>query len=173
MSAGTARAVSTGLLGGIMAVVLFSQGLVVWAAFVAWAMFLAAGGGGGGLKSTITNTLVGAVIAWAALVLMTVVFRVSTNTWFWMPRTGLIIGLAVALISLSAKDGVERSVIPRLCGFAALLGAMAGAVPAWATERPLTALRLYNPGIATVISLVGGAVCAFLAEQLALRFAKS
>jgi hypothetical protein len=91
MSAGTARAVSMGLLGGSMAVLLFSQGLVVWAAFVAWAMFLAAGGGGGGLKSSITNTLIGAVIGWAALVLMTVVFRVTSDTWLWMPRTGLII----------------------------------------------------------------------------------
>jgi hypothetical protein len=173
MSAGTARAVSMGLLGGSMAVLLFSQGLVVWAAFVAWAMFLAAGGGGGGLKSSITNTLIGAVIGWAALVLMTVVFRVTSDTWLWMPRTGLIIALAVALISLGAKDGAERSLIPRLCGFAALLGVMAGAVPAWATERPLTALRLYNPGIATVISLVAGSVCAYLAEQLARRIAKS
>jgi hypothetical protein len=173
MSAGTARAVSTGLLGGIMAVVLFSQGLVVWAAFVAWALFLASGGGGQGLKSTVANSLIGAFIGWITLVLITVVFRVADGTWMWMPRTGIIIGLAVAGVSLTAKGDSTKIALPRLCGFAVLLGAAAGAVPAWVTDRPLTALRLHNPGIAAALSLVGGALFAYAAEALSAKLVKS
>jgi hypothetical protein len=172
MSVATVRAVCLGLVGGIMAVLFYTQGLVVWAAFIAWANLLDSGGDGAALKKTITGNLLGAVVGWVALVVM-LYLTIPVGTWLWMPRTGLTLAMALLVLALVANLMRIVSIPSALYGFASVLGVSAAAVPAWVSGQRLIALRQYNPVVATILSMVGGALCAYLANKLANRLAKS
>jgi hypothetical protein len=172
MSLATARAVCLGLIGGTMAVLFYTQGLVVWAGFIAWASFLESGGDGAALKKTITGNLIGAVVGWVALVVM-LYLTIPVGTWLWMPRTGFTLALALLVLALAANMMRMASIPSALYGFAAVLGVSAAAVPAWVSGQRLIALRQYNPVVATILSMVGGALCAYVADKLAARLAKT
>ena len=166
MPAATARALSMGLVGGALAILFYTQGLLPWAAFIGWASFLHAGEDTAALKKSILGNTIGAVIGWVVLVSIMLVI-VEEGSWLWMPRTGLMLVVALLILGLLARGGGTERLTSALCGFGAVFGAASAAVPVWVTGTPLTALRLHNPVVATIISMAGGAIAGLIALRLA------
>ena len=169
MSAPTARALSMALVGGVTAILLFTQGLLVWAGFLAWGAFIAAGGDGAALKQTITGNLVGAALGWLALLLM-IFIVMPADSWLWMPRTGAAI--AVTLFILCMIPG-GSSLPTKLYGYAAVLGASVRVVVDVTSGQRILGLHQYNPFLEVAISMVAGAVAGFLANKLAGSLSKA
>ena len=173
MPVATARALTMGLVGGFMAILFYTQGLPVWAAFIAWACFVEAGGDSAALKKAIAGNAYGALLGWGALLVVRFV-EVPADTWLWMPRTGLALVVALAVLGLTANMKGIGSIPAALYGFAAVLGVnMAATDVVWTSGQRLVGLRLYNPLFATVLSMVGGALSGFLASKLAERLSRT
>ena len=179
MSPSTARAVSMALLGGITAPLFLAGGLLEWAAFIGWAVLLAAGGDTPALKKTIPGFVVGAFLAWLAMMIRNQV-DVSAAVWLWMPRAGIAAAVALLVLGLAAKVDALSYLPAGLVGFACVFGALtfpsSVALDLQSTgpslgER-LTALHMYNPFIQASLSLVGGAIVGLLSARLARALSK-
>lgn len=171
MSKTMARAVSTGLLGGVMVVLFVTQGLLFWAALIAWGGYAAAGGDSGALKKTIAGNILGAALAWVAL-MVTHLIIVSSDSWLWMPRIGLAVAVTLAVLVLASKVEVLSHLPAGLMGFAAIIGAYSIPIMQLDGWQRLTGLHLYNPFIQVVLSMIGGAVFGLLASRFEVALAK-
>jgi hypothetical protein len=154
------------LFGGIALILFRTQGLLLWAGFVAWAAFLDAGGDGAALKKTIVGNIFGAFMAWVALLLVLYVV-VPAGSWLWMPRTALAVAVTLLVLGLAARSELLSHVPSSLYGYAAVFGSWAVVVPDSPGPERLTDLHLYNPIIVVVISMVIGAVFGLLSNKLA------
>jgi hypothetical protein len=172
MSPMTARAVSMALLGGVVAVLFQTQGLLSWAGFIAWGGFLAAGGDTTALKKTIVGNIFGAFLAWSALMMMFQVY-VAPDSWLWMPRAGIAMAVTLLVLSLAAKVELLSHIPAGLIGYAAVFGAFSIPLrPDLTGLERLTGLHLYNPFIQVPISMVAGAVVGLIAVKLAGALSK-
>ena len=115
---------------------------VVWIGFASWAVFYAAGGRAAGLTKTLASTLTG--LAWGWLILWAAT-QVSAGS-------AAVLGLFVAVAAFAM---CVQAVLPPL---AFIPGAFIGA-----------AAYFGNQGIfwATLVSLVAGALLAYVSELLA------
>jgi hypothetical protein len=165
MSRATARAVSMAVLGSLMALLFLTQGLLSWAGFLGWAGYLAAGGDAAALKKGVAGNILGAFLAWAALMLMTVIV-VDSTTYLWMPRAVFAMAATLLLLGLAAKVDLFSNLTAGLLGYAAVIGALAAPVLELKGWDRLTGVHLYNPLIQVVISMVGGAIFALIAGKL-------
>ena len=69
MTSLVALSISIGALGGVatwLALGLLPGYLQIWAIFIAWATFFAAGGNNDALKNTIVCSIFGVILAWVA-----------------------------------------------------------------------------------------------------------
>lgn len=150
----TARAVSIALLGGAAAVLLATQGLVSWVALLGWGGYVAAGGD---IKKTIAASLLGALLAWVALLLRHQ-FEVAPDSWLWMPRAGIAVAVTLFVLGMATKAELFSHLPSGFIGYAAVFGAFA--IPATAADgqERLIGLHLYNPLIQASLSLIAGAV---------------
>ncbi|MCW2584171.1 MAG: hypothetical protein JWQ53_2961 [Klenkia sp.] len=143
ISIGVLAGLFTWIAGSLTEIGSLTAPLVAWVGFAAWAVFYAAGGRTAGLVSTLASTVSGLV-------------------WGWL--------------ILKATLGVSEAGAPAVLGLMVALGAFAMCVQA--AVKPLAfipgafigaACFFGNDGLfwATLISLVGGALLAYVSERLA------
>lgn len=166
MSPQTARSTSIALVGGMGAALFFSQGLLVWAAFIAWAAMLEAGGDTAALRQTVAGTAFGACMAWVALAI-NFSMSVPAESWLWIPRESTAIALTLFLVVLATRFEPLSRLSTSLYGYAAMFGAMAVRVESVTSLERLSGFHLYNPLILVVLSMTGGAVFGLASNKLA------
>jgi len=171
MSPMTARAVSIALLGGIVATLFPTQGLLNWAGLIAWGGFLAAGGDNAALMKTIAGNIFGAFLAWAALMIMHVIY-VAPDSWLWMPREAVAVAVTLLALALAAKVELLSHLLAGLTGYAAVFGAFSIPIMDLGGLTRLTGLHMYNPLIQVPMSMVVGAVVGLISVKLAGALSK-
>jgi hypothetical protein len=162
----TARAVSIALLGGAAAVLFATQGLVSWVAVLGWGGYVAAGGDSTALKRTIAAGLLGALLAWVAL-LIRHQFVVPPDSWLWMPRAGIAVAVTLFVLGMATKVDLFSHLPSGFIGYAAVFGTFAIPDSAAAGQERLMGLHLYNPFIQASLSLVAGAVLGAISVAVA------
>lgn len=162
----TALAISIGLLGGLATYLflgpLAATNIQIWAVFLAWACFYHVGGKEGGLAKTMVHNVFGIVVAWVALLAVTHIPLAATlGLPLW---AGICVGASI-VVAIMCANLPAFSVIPAWVYGYATIAAYAllkeGALGA------LTAPDLTNPLIVSVLSMVTGAVFAYVSEKLA------
>jgi len=98
-------------------------GLLIWAAFIAWACFFQTGGNTAALKSTIVCNIFGAFLAWVAAIAILGFPHAALSLPVW---AGIMVGLTVLVLCLASQvpgaviDSRERLRLRcRVCLFAA------------------------------------------------------
>ncbi len=167
MSQSTARAISMALLGGIAAAFFPFLALFYWAGLLAWGCFLAAGGTGAALVTSLAGNILGAFLGWAALLIMFLI-HIPSGSWLWVPRAGLSVGATLLALGLLARVRTFSHVPSGLAGYASVIAAVYYVRIA---DLPIlgrmTGLHMYNPFIAVVLSMTLGGVLAWIAVKLA------
>ena len=164
-----ALAISIGVLGGIATWV--SLGplagiLQIWVIFIAWGCFYHCGGKETGLKNTIVCTVVGAIIAWIALLIVTKAGMAdSMGLPLW---AGIVVGVTVFVLVLLAKVPALNPIPAMVYGYAAVAGFFL-----LNASADLTAANFNNPLIAEIVSLIVGAVLGLISEKIAGAMAKT
>lgn len=159
------------LLGGIAAALFFAVGLLDWTAFMAWGIFLAAGGDTAALKKVIPAMIFGVFLAWAAMMFRDQI-DVAPGSWLWMPRAGVAAGVTLLVMGLAAKIEMLSYLPAALAGFAAVFGAIMVRIMELDLGQRLTGVHLYNPFFQVSISMVGGVLIAWLSVKLADSLSK-
>jgi len=154
--------VSIALVGGIATVLLRMLGLVTWAAMLAWACYLQAGGDASALKKTVLGNAFGACCAWLAVMLSSVF--PATGLAFHL-RNVIIVGVTLLLLSMASRFKGLSLIPASLYGYAALFAYL----PATSGYSPetLTHLGRTNGLIAVILSMVLGAFFGLTAGWLA------
>jgi Protein of unknown function (DUF1097) len=167
----TALAVSIGLLGGVATYLYLSDflglGLLIWAAFIAWASFYHCGGKVQGFISSILANLWGVV--WAVLTLLAIARlgfgdTLPPNVW-----PGICVAVGVGLMVLGAKIPIFSAIPASVYGFAATVAF----VLLKAGTDNLTEPTLANPAVVVALSMIGGAIFGIISEVFATLMAKS
>lgn len=166
MTSHIALSVSIGVLGGIAAALCLGPllGIVlIWAVFIAWACFFAIGGNGKALQNTIVCTILGAVFAWVALLIILGVPLAGVLTLpIW---AGIVIGLTVLIMCLLAQIEVFSSIPASVLGYASVAG-YALQTPDALTMGALTSGSFNNALVVIVISLVVGAILGIVSGKV-------
>ena len=162
MSSHVALSVSIAVLGGIATAISLGpmSGIaVIWAIFIAWACFFAVGGNWMALLNTIICCILGAILAWVALLII-----------LWIPLAGLItlpiwagivVGVTVLIMCLLAQVGIFSTLPASVLGYASV-AAYALQTPDALSISALTSLDTNNALIVIAISLIIGAVLGIL-----------
>lgn len=162
MSKLTALATSIAVLGGVWAFLALGplSGLVlVWAGFIAWGCYFAAGADNAALQKTIAGMVFGAVMAGIALAL------VNANPFGLPGAVGPAVYVAVTVFPLVAVAGCGLlSVVPaNVYGYAATVAYALHQTGAGST----TAMDMSNPVLLIALSAVFGAVFGMLSGKAA------
>jgi Protein of unknown function (DUF1097) len=168
----TALAVSIGLLGGVATYLylsdFFGLGLLIWAAFIAWASFYHCGGKIQGFTSSILANLWGVV--WAVLTFLAITNLASIgdalppNVW-----PAICVALGVGLMILGCKIPIFSAIPATVYGYAATVAF----VLLKAGTDGLLEPTLVNPAVIVALSMLGGAIFGLISEALAGALAKS
>jgi hypothetical protein len=167
----TALAVSIGLLGGVATYLYLSDflglGLLIWAAFIAWASFYHCGGKIQGFISSVLANLWGVV--WAVLTLLAISRlgfgdTLPPNVW-----AAICVAVGVGLMVLGAKIPIFSAIPASVYGFAATVAF----VLLKAGTDTLTEPTLANPAVVVALSMIGGAIFGIISEAFAGLMAKS
>jgi Protein of unknown function (DUF1097) len=149
-----ALTISIAVLGGIDTYLTATiLPIPVWVTFIAWASFFACGGGGGGFVKSILSNWTGVIIASASLLAISI-----------MPNSPAFAGLCVgigsgAMILASAHPalGFPPAIV---FGFASTVGTMV------ATNHPITEVSINNPGLIAAMTMLVGDAFGFVSEKL-------
>ncbi len=171
MNAIVATAVSVGVLGGIATWLFLSIGsILIWAAFAAWACYFHSGGDQGALKSTIICNILGVVAAWvAALVILAIPLAEVLTLPVW---AGIVVIITVAIYILLAQVEVFASVPGTTYGYACTFAYLLQ-TPDKLNLDTLTSATMSNALIVVIISMVIGAIFAFVSGKWAAAMTKS
>ena len=169
MNAIVATAVSVGVLGGIATWLFLSIGsILIWAAFAAWACYFHSGGDQAALKSTIN--ILGVVAAWvAALVILAIPLAEVLTLPVW---AGIVVIITVAIYILLAQVEVFASVPGTTYGYACTFAYLLQ-TPDKLNLDTLTSVTMSNALIVVIISMVIGAIFAFVSGKWAAAMTKS
>ena len=166
MTSHVALSISIGVLGGIAAALCLGplSGIVlIWAVFIAWACFFAIGGDGKALQNTIVCSILGAVLAWVALLIILGIPLADTlTTPIW---AGIVIGVTVLVMCLLAKIEFFSSIPASVLGYASV-ASLALQTPSAFSIDALTSFSFNNALIVIVISLVVGAVLGLISSKV-------
>ena len=166
MTSHIALSISIGVLGGIAAALCLGPltGIVlIWAVFIAWACFFAIGGDGTALQNTIVCSILGAVLAWVALLIILGIPLADTlTTPIW---AGIVIGVTVLVMCLLAKIEFFSSIPASVLGYASV-ASLALQTPSAFSIDALTSFSFNNALIVIVISLVVGAVLGLISSKV-------
>ncbi len=161
-----ALSVSIGVLGGIAAALCLGplSGIVlIWVVFIAWACFFAIGGDGKALQNTIVCSVLGAVIAWIALLIILGIPLANTLSLpIW---AGIVVGVTVLIMCLLAHIEIFSSIPASVLGYASVAG-YSLQTPDALTMGSLTSASLTNPLIIVVVSLVVGAILGMISGKV-------
>ena len=171
MNAIVATAVSVGVLGGIATWLFLSVGsILIWAAFAAWACYFHSGGDQAALKSTIICNILGVVAAWvAALVILAIPLAEVLTLPVW---AGIVVIITVAIYILLAQVEVFASVPGTTYGYACTFAYLLQ-TPDKLNLDTLTSATMSNALIVVIISMVIGAIFAFVSGKWAAAMTKS
>jgi hypothetical protein len=168
-----ALALSIGILGGIatwVALGPLAGVLQIWAIFIAWACFYHCGGKETGLKNTIVCTVVGAIIAWIALLIVTKAGMAdSLGVPLW---AGIVVAVTVFVLVMLAKIPALATIPAMVYGYASVAGFFLLNAFDTPPGADLTAANFTNPLIAVIVSLIVGAVLGFISEKVGVAIAK-
>jgi hypothetical protein len=147
-----AYSVSIGVLGAIDTYLTATLILVpVWVTFIAWASFFILGGKSSGLVRSIASNLTGVVIA--SLTLLTI-SALNGNPL-----------IAAICVGLGSAAMVQASKLPLLSAIPAIVWGFASTVgTSVATDQPITAAGLANPGLVAAAALILGGIFGYLSE---------
>jgi hypothetical protein len=164
MSSLLALSLSIGVLGAIATILFLKFGLLIWAAFIAWACFFQSGGNTAGLKSTIVCNIFGAFLAWvAAIVIVSFPYAASLTLPVW---AGIMVGLTVLVLCLAAQVPALSSIPASVYGYAAVFAYLLQ------TPDAMSRVRLMSPSMANAfvlvaISMIVGALFGLVSGKLA------
>ncbi len=161
MSSLLALSVSIGGLGAVatwLALGPLSGIMLIWAAFIGWGCYFAAGGNADALKATITCGVFGAICAWVAALLILNVDIGALTAPIWVGVTVLILVYASQVEALAT---IPASVYGYASSFAYMLHANA------LNEMSVMAASFDNPLVIISVSIAIGAVFGALSSRLA------
>jgi len=165
MTSHVALSVSIGVLGGIAAALCLGplSGIVlIWAVFIAWACFFATGGDIKALQNTIVCSILGAVLAWIALlIILGIPLAGVLTTPIW---AGIVIGATVLVMCLLAQIEAFSTLPASVLGYASV-ASLALQTPSAFSTSALTSVSFNNALIVIVISLVVGAVLGMISGK--------
>jgi len=168
-----ALAISIGALGGIATWV--SLGplagvLQIWAIFIAWGCFYHCGGGETGLKNTIVCNIVGAIVAWIALlIVVNVGLGASLGVPLW---AGIVVGVTVFIMVLLAKVPALSAIPAMVYGYASVAAFFLLNAFDTPPGADLTAANFTNPLVAVIVSMVVGALLGYVSQKIGVALAK-
>jgi len=165
MSSQSARSVSLALVGGVAAMLFFSQGLFVWAGLVGWAAFLDAGGDTPALMKTIAGTMFGAVMGWVALRGMFLI-DVPPEGWLWIPRAAIMVVITLFLLSMATRIEMFSRLSTNLFGYASMFAASGMTLQSMALADRLSSFHFANPFVLLVLSMAGGSIFGLASNKL-------
>jgi hypothetical protein len=156
-----ALSLAIAVLGGIATWICLTIGLLIWAAFIAWACFFASGGDTNALKKTIVDSIWGAICGWvAAMVILSVAAPLPLPVW-----AGIVVAVTVFILCAAAHVELLNNIPASVLGYAAVFAYLLQTPDALTTVK-LTSPTMGNAFIVVVISLVLGAVFGFLSGKL-------
>jgi hypothetical protein len=163
-----ALALSIGILGGIatwVALGPLAGILQIWAIFIAWACFYHCGGKETGLRNTIVCNIVGAILAWIALI---IVLKTGLGDSLGVPLwAGIVVGVTVFILVMLAKVPALATIPAMVYGYASV-----AAFGLLAAGADVTAANFNNPLIAIIVSMVIGAILGYTSEKIGVGVAK-
>jgi hypothetical protein len=169
MSQLVALSVSIGVLGAIATFLFLNSGLLIWAAFVAWACFFHSGGDTNGLRNTIVGNVFGAFCAWlAAVILLSVPLGDTLGLPLW---AAIVVGVTVLGMCLAAHIKAFSVIPASVYGYAstfAFLLQTAGML----NKDKLMSASLQNGLVVVALSMVIGALFGFASGKVGALLAK-
>lgn len=166
MTSHTALSVSIGVLGGIAAALCLGplSGMVlIWAVFISWACFFATGGDEKALQNTIVCSILGAVLAWIALLAIVGIPLAGILTLpIW---AGIVIGATVLIMCLLAQIGIFSTLPASVLGYASV-ASFALQTPDALSMGALTSVGFNNALIVISVSLIVGAILGMISGKV-------
>ncbi len=164
MSSLVALSVSIGLLGGIATILYLKIGLLIWAAFLAWACFFHSGGNTTAFKNTIVCNTFGAFCAWvAAVIILSIPLADSLTLPVW---AGIVVGITVMLLCLASHVPALSAIPASVYGYAAVFAYLLQ-TPDALTKEKLMSASMGNAFAIVVISMILGALFGLASGKLA------
>ena len=146
MSSLLALSVSIGVLGAIATMLFLHFGLLIWAAFIAWACFFQTGGNMAALRSTIVCNIFGAFLAWVAAIAILGFPHGALGLPVW---AGLMVGLTVLVVCLASQVPALSSIPASVYGYAAVFAYLLQ------TPDAMSLARLFSATTANALVIVG------------------
>jgi hypothetical protein len=169
MSQLVALSVSIGVLGGIATFLFLNSGLLIWAAFVAWACFFHSGGDTNGLRNTIVGNVFGAFCAWlAAVILLSVSLGGTLGLPLW---AAIVVGVTVLGMCLAAHIKAFSVIPASVYGYAATFAFLLQTAGMLNKDKLLSA-SLQNGLVVVALSMVIGALFGFASGKVGALLAK-
>jgi hypothetical protein len=171
MSSLAALSLSIGILGGIATwLFLTVGGVLIWAAFIAWACFFHTGGDVNALRATIIGNLFGAVAATvAALAILTIPGAATLGLPLW---AGIVVAITAWAICIAANVKMFSVIPANVYGYAATFAFLLQ-TPEKLSVEALTTISLNNGLIVVGLSMVIGAVLGFISGKLGAAMTKA
>jgi hypothetical protein len=164
MSQLAALSLSIAVLGGLATwVFLTVGGILIWAAFVAWACFFHTGGDSDALRNTIVCNVFGSLVASiAAIVILAIPLADKLTLPLW---AAIVVGVSVWVIcyaaNIKALSVIPANVYGYACTFAFLLQ-----TPEKLSLASLTSASFDNAFIAVSVSMIIGAVLGLVSGKV-------
>ena len=166
MSNLVALSISIGVLGGVATALSLGPlaGVVyIWVAFIAWACYFATGGDQKALQNTIVCGILGAVIAWVALlVILAIPLGETLTVPIW---AGIVVAVSVLAMCLLAHVEYFSSIPASVLGYASVAGYSLQTEGAFSMEA-LGSVDTSNALIVVAISIVVGAVFGMISGKV-------
>lgn len=166
MSSLVALSVSIGVLGGVATALSLGplSGIVlIWVAFIAWACYFAIGGDQKALQNTIVCGILGAVVAWVALlVILSIPLGEALTVPIW---AGVVVAGSVLVMCLLAHVEYFSSIPASVLGYASV-AAYALQTEGAFTMEALSSAGTSNALVVVAISVVVGAVFGMISGKV-------
>lgn len=166
MSSLVALSVSIGVLGGVATALSLGplSGIVlIWVAFIAWACYFAIGGDQKALQNTIVCGILGAVVAWVALlVILSIPLGEALTVPIW---AGIVVAGSVLVMCLLAHVEYFSSIPASVLGYASV-AAYALQTEGAFTMEALSSAGTSNALVVVAISVVVGAVFGMISGKV-------
>ena len=166
MSSLVALSVSIGVLGGVATALSLGplSGIVlIWVAFIAWACYFAIGGDQKALQNTIVCGILGAVVAWVALlVILSIPLGEALTVPIW---AGAVVAGSVLVMCLLAHVEYFSSIPASVLGYASV-AAYALQTEGAFTMEALSSAGTSNALVVVAISVVVGAVFGMISGKV-------
>ena len=161
--------VSIGVLGAIATFLFLNAGLLIWAAFLAWACFFHSGGDTTALRNTIVGNVFGAFCAWvAAVILLSVPLGDTLGLPLW---AALVVGVTVLGMCLAAHIKAFSVIPASVYGYGSTFAFLLQTASMLNTDKLMSA-SLQNGFVVVALSMVIGALFGFASGKVGALLTK-